>query len=60
MKLNAILNDDFLRIRLIELDTLIKANDHKSEYYASWAFVKGPAEGEQLFWILKKDSSNEG
>ncbi len=54
LKLNAILNDDFFKMRLIYLDTLIKANDHKSKYYASWAFVKGPDNGEQYFGYIKK------
>ena len=39
-KINSLLNDDFFKMRLTDLKTLIEANDYMEHYYISYAFIK--------------------
>ncbi|WP_445908611.1 hypothetical protein [Yeosuana sp.] len=54
IKINSLLNDDFFKMRLTDLETLIEANDHMENYYISYAFIKGPDEGKMYKDFLKK------
>jgi len=54
IKINSLLNDDFFKMRLTDLKTLIEANNHMEKYYISYAFVKGPDEGKMYRDFLKK------
>jgi len=54
IKINSLLNDEFFKMRLIDIKTLIEANDYKKNYYVSYAFIKGPDEGKMYKNFLKK------
>jgi len=54
LKINSLLNDDFFKLRLINLKTLIEANDYVDHYYISYALIKGPDEGKTYKDFLKK------
>ena len=54
IKINSLLNDDFFKMHLTDLKTLIEANDYMDHYYISYAFIKGPDEGKMYKDFLKK------
>lgn len=61
IKINSLLNDDFFKMRLTDLKTLIEANNYMEHYYISYAFVKGPDEGKMYrdFLTKLKELKNE-